>query len=621
MDNIVNHLVELSNSLDKEGKKVCADAVDSLIQNGSVVKIAQYVGVIGYVLKQNRAMANCVRRKRVASDASMQDVVLSCLKEYQDGQDYNDKEWTSKYAQVLQHDPSLFKQAHLVFLAEWGKESDIEGHITNLEKAAGLLQEHEANDEMISKMLSHIKSYGDVLQEETSNINFKVAAPRGWWSRLWQNINPWSKKWRERGEDKQTVSEMNNILKRIIEVGDTTKQMQNSIQQLKSRFGSLADVIPQGPSHEILSRINGLSTGDWNNLSSSIHQLQYLLQSTPPTSPQEQNMIYTAHGFVGELSENVNVINDSMRDIQINMNLLRQRSPIRGRYSKYTEEGDIDPRAITSPSEEFGVLDRVLSRLYTNPFDQEAYFYAQRMHARLEDKLRYIESEPDEGVENWLQTPETPETPDMQSVIPQTQDTGHFDEKRVQHVVQSLLQKPIDAGSSLREKADWLADIFTEVFAGLGLRDHPKLRSLKDTLIEVAKRGPAQASQGVEEPLTPVETAPVETKSATQTGDWAENARAQWGPPTATEDAWADLLGEEPGKHQASVGDLLRIATEIDPIDRSLADLIDKYIAEKDLFELPEFPEHASVIKYDSKKETPNPSNTQKKAGHVPSIA
>ena len=117
MDKIItDHLVKLSDSLDKAGKSQCSNIVDGLIKDRSITKIAQYVGVIGYVLKQNRAIANCVRKKRVANSGSMQEVVLDCLKEYQDGQEYGNNEWTAKYAQVIEDSPKDFGSSQTDFL-------------------------------------------------------------------------------------------------------------------------------------------------------------------------------------------------------------------------------------------------------------------------------------------------------------------------------------------------------------------------------------------------------------------------------------------------------------------------------------------------------------------------
>jgi len=48
---IKDHLIELADQLDKTGQTSCADAVDNLIKTAFLEKVAQYVRVIGYVLK------------------------------------------------------------------------------------------------------------------------------------------------------------------------------------------------------------------------------------------------------------------------------------------------------------------------------------------------------------------------------------------------------------------------------------------------------------------------------------------------------------------------------------------------------------------------------------------
>lgn len=69
--NLSEYLANLADRLDRDGKIKSANAVDNLLQNGSLEKVAQYVGAIGYVLKQERAMANCIRQKRVSSSGPM----------------------------------------------------------------------------------------------------------------------------------------------------------------------------------------------------------------------------------------------------------------------------------------------------------------------------------------------------------------------------------------------------------------------------------------------------------------------------------------------------------------------------------------------------------------------
>ena len=160
------YLVDLADKLDRQGHKVCADAVDSMIGNQSLVKVAQYVGAIGYVLKQNRALCNCIRRKRVTANSSMQEVIMDCLKEYQDGQDYRDNEWTSKYASVIRSSPDRFKNAHLEYIAQLGSQNNISQHIVEVEKVAQILENNKVNDNFLTTVLNHIKQFGNIIQKD-----------------------------------------------------------------------------------------------------------------------------------------------------------------------------------------------------------------------------------------------------------------------------------------------------------------------------------------------------------------------------------------------------------------------------------------------------------------------
>jgi len=243
-DKLTEHLLDLSDKLDQKEKRKSADAVDGLIKSASLTKLAQYVGVIGYVLKQNRAMGNCIRKKRASSNIAMQDIVLSCLKEYQDGQQFNDTNWTSKYAQVIQDTPSAFDTVHLRMLAELGHSWDIKNHVDKVEKVAAMLETENAADPVIKQILSHIGSLGEILSKEASHVNFKVAAPkskRSRWSRFWSpsqtSWNPlsWSGRARTRGDDQEAMLEMDAVLNSIREISSTSQQAKTTMLRLKNK--------------------------------------------------------------------------------------------------------------------------------------------------------------------------------------------------------------------------------------------------------------------------------------------------------------------------------------------------------------------------------------------------
>ncbi len=169
MDKILTeHLIELSDSLDKAGKTQCSDIVDGLIKNKSVTKIAQYVGGIGYVLKQNRAMANCIRKKRVANSGSMQEVVLDCLKEYQTGHEYGNNDWTAKYAQVIEDSPDHFESSHTDLLNVIAGANNLEDHMKQVEEAYLMLVKSEVTDELLTATIEDIRQLRALLGNENT---------------------------------------------------------------------------------------------------------------------------------------------------------------------------------------------------------------------------------------------------------------------------------------------------------------------------------------------------------------------------------------------------------------------------------------------------------------------
>lgn len=146
------YLIKLADMCDQMGHKEIADEMDNLIRTGSFLKVSQYVGTVGYILKNQRAMANCLRKKRVASDESMQNVVMECLKEYQDGQRYDDEEWIGKYASLdsKQYVDSFLKTAIVngvdintatrKLIEKLSNDNDLSEDYDNMNKVADLIK-------------------------------------------------------------------------------------------------------------------------------------------------------------------------------------------------------------------------------------------------------------------------------------------------------------------------------------------------------------------------------------------------------------------------------------------------------------------------------------------------
>lgn len=658
MHDLNKHLVQLADRCDLEGKKACANAIDDLIASDSLTKISQYVGVIGYVLKQNRAMANCVRRKRAASDTQpMQTIVLECLKEYQTGQDYQDTEWSSKYAQTVNSDPSKFSIAHLEIINRLGSMMNIEEHVDQLHKVASVLQTDGVADDVISQTVDEITRLGDFLREETTSLPFRVAAPpspRSRWSRFWSpseykwwNPMSWGSR-RQRGEDQDTMIEMDGVLQSIRNITHVTQQMKTTISRLKNQVagyfaGSSVD-LPTSDREDVstiqtvVSKINALSTDNWNKNLLSLQQLMYLLSEVHVKNPYNAQHIELAKNLTAELNGNIDSVYEDIKTIQNSMNNLRQRAPIKGRDVGLNTKGEPNPFGMPSPAEEFGVLERVLSKVYQNPFDDEAHYYAQKMHARLDDRLRYIRQPNDESMDTWTKEyppPPQAELPPSEPINAPSNNTppsGNPSDsgspvstgmpQNIDEQAQSILSPTQGPLATLKNKAtsQEFAEAIAELLTMLNnmnpnsdisnriqelknklLSGTPQPKTNAPTLTPTTQPAP-ESSPNTSTPRTQTSVPTEQPKPETQNAPKKE--RQPIGKPKQRPKA-QDLLKMLPAEflqtgemRQSSVFDLIRIADVVGAYDDELAKLIDDYIEEQDTLvtPLPAFPVFTKLI-------------------------
>ena len=392
MLDLTTYLITLADKLDKEENTVCADAVDNLLlKTASLEKLAQYVGVIGYVLKQNRAMGNCIRKKRVASDSSMQDVVLSCLKEYQDGQDYNDTKWTSKYADTLSRRPDLFKTSHLTLLHDLGQSWEIDKHLNNVRTASQILKDNNVDEERVNTILSHIETLGKMLQKETNKYPFKFAAPlRNWWSRLWNpgekdtwSPKTWGRNSRENkwgGDDTDLEIEIDNVLHKIMNMSNIVSHMTSNINRLK-RKAQNARVIPKYKkvTQLIFDAIEGMDINDWSSTEKSIFNMATAVRKKGDFS---HPLMTSAVALVQELDKSRVGIDNSIDEIRKTMESIRTRGAMTGKRGIGTRQ------QVQQIAAEFEMLDRVIDKIDQNPMDKQGYYYAQTVINRLNDSLQ-----------------------------------------------------------------------------------------------------------------------------------------------------------------------------------------------------------------------------------------
>lgn len=601
MQNISEYLANLSDKLDAAGKTVCADSVDKLLKNKSAVKVAQYVGAIGYVLKQNRAMCNCVRQKRVTSNAAMQEVIFECLKEYQDGQSYGNNEWTEKYASVVKLAPDSFDNAHLYLIAEIAAHNNIQSHIDDLEVTAALLNENNSSDPFIDTLLSDLGSYGEILKGDQNSRPFKLAAPqspRSRWNRFFSRALPWQwgKAGRERGEDKDTMIEMDNVLENIMSITTRAQQIRTGIYRLQNQvYGYLAgsgqdlgttnqpmmenaNIIPV-----VVRKIQELDDTNWNKSVLAIQQMQHLLSEQTPRNSYNNQALTLAKELCDNMAGSINEVYKNIQQIQTNMQTLRQRAPVKGR-----EVG-----GIVSPAEEFGALEQVLNKLYENPFDAKAHYYAQKMHSRLDDRLRSIKLDPDQETTNWLQTNNRPAAPSQNEFVSPQQSASQpqniaVNDNQVEQSVRDIMDVDIPGLENPSEKATalWLLmGVLANSSLPMDANTKGAINKLRNSLDLIRRKQ-----------TNPQSVAPGAAPSVSQT------ASADFMPhiPNIDEDEDRDVDGVYPtASRNISRNDVIKIADALDKTSPSVVDVIDQYIKEHkdDVIVLPKIPENSELIK------------------------
>ena len=98
MNNIIMNLVDVADKLDRKGFEKQAMFIDKITTNLNNIKTAQYVGVQGYWIRNERCWSNCYRIKRAKNPSlPAQEVWKNCQNEYVDSVNGNSETW-DKYA-------------------------------------------------------------------------------------------------------------------------------------------------------------------------------------------------------------------------------------------------------------------------------------------------------------------------------------------------------------------------------------------------------------------------------------------------------------------------------------------------------------------------------------------
>lgn len=586
---INTHLEQLANQLDREDEIICANSVESLLASNSLVKTAQYVGVIGYVLKQNRAMCNCIRKKRVASEGSMQDVILECLKEYQDGQDYHDTNWTSKYAQVISEAPDAFDTAHLSFLYNLGGE--FSEHIDKVRHTAQVLRNNKKDDELISKILSHAEQLGQILKKEASTRPFRLAASPGGFSRFWDYL-------RGRGgekTDEQTMDkEVDQITSQIVEVANITSGVKSAIRRLKrdthqhlkerrmslgGRTISMKD--EEGKVYNLIQ--NFLDPDNWNKSIAHINQTRIDTTKLP-----NKDIYDRAIELGAKITEGSQLIDTTLDNIRQTMFSLRKRGAL---LSNTTQSYAGHSQEILKTYQQ---LAQAVDRLEEDPLDDESQRFAQgaanRLNAILDPNQLEDTDVYNTGFDKWIKgdqatpdpvgsaDPAAPATPD-----PAAPTSPEVDMTKAPEIAASIKQ-------NIKDPAE--LEIAESVLAGISGAINRSEMSFIVPLI-TAVRGylrPAPATSVA----APVPVAvPVADPVASPANTSEENDIPE--PGILSDDPMSSAFDKP---KFASIQDcLVKIGDAVDQVDPQLADIIDNFVEEQGHFLLPELPEFGVLLK------------------------
>lgn len=388
MIDISNYLIGLADRFDQNGQLECANAADSLLQTGALQKVAQYVGAIGYVLKQERAMANCIRRKRVQAKSSMQEVILDCLKEYQNGQTYNDTEWTSKYAEVVKTEPTLFKKAASTLIDAVRVENSIDDHINTVIKAAQTFDKFNTSDPLVDKILNDLSQLAEVLSKEDPMPPFRVAMAvpneRKWYHTVGDLVGkafPSIQNVKNRMNSRDAAAMINQargLMNRV-------RQMSVNYQTQRQQITNFIPLLNASKDKNAKSGAKILGSLNWDNpalLQQALNQALNVI-STPVAggSPPAVD--------TGALSQAVNGISTALQGVP---NLINQISPIVASLGQ--QQGIVNGEKTGTQEHGLVMLQKLtqnVQALTSNPFDQQLqnavdFSLAQLLHRVMNPK-------------------------------------------------------------------------------------------------------------------------------------------------------------------------------------------------------------------------------------------
>ncbi len=595
---INTHLEQFANQLDHEDEIICANAVESLLTSNSLVKTAQYVGVIGYVLKQNRAMCNCIRKKRVASDSSMQEVILQCLKEYQDGQDYHDTNWTSKYAQVISENPKTFDTAHLNFLYNLGGE--FSEHIDKVRHVAQILQNNKKENKLISQILSHAEQLGQILKKEANSSRpFKLAVvpqEKGKLRRFWDYLRGHG----EKTDEQMMNEEIDQITTQLAEVANMTYEMKSAIRRLQrdSKHDEQTQYHPTGVDQQsreagVYKTVSqGISPNDWYRSLRNIGKLQNFVGSSNIKNENIYNQVTQLGSQLEDSSKQVDTTLDNIRQTMFS---LQKRGSM---LSNITQAYPGHSRAIIKTYQQ---LSQAIDKLEQDPLNEESQRFAQVSANRLNEILDPNKLEDAEEYntqfQEWIkggpQTPQVTPAPGISGVQPDvsTSDIAPSTEVKISDIDGKAAKIADNIRRNIQDETEMAmaSSVLSNINGAIINTEMAFMTPLINATIEHLRYPTGGVT--TESPQVPTQEP---TQSVEENDDFPEEGGFY------RDDPGADYFGNKP--MYASVQNcLVKIGNAIDQVEPELADIIDQYIEEQCHLLLPKLPEYGTVLKENAK--------------------
>lgn len=518
------HLFKLADGLDQKNKIITANLVDDVIKNQSLLKVAQYVGAIGYVLRQNRAMGNCIRRKRVKAQGSMQEVVFECLKEYQDGNKFYDTDWARKYAEVVRQEPEQFKIAHIEFLQALSETNDINTHVNRLQALSQRLRDDDITDDLIDKVLLHVAQLetmieGDMRKEgRNSTSPFKEA--QGFWSGLAQGVSEGLgnlQRGRQTGKVKPYIQQMITALQNIRSYAQQSKNINKRIQNIGSQITDRRPAMVN--LRNKLTNFNVLTSFRNQQIINDVKNAVMTLYSSGSLSNNMGQVRDQVEPLLNQVSQLQSGISQGIRTIQSQLNMVRNEPALRNQAS---------PHLMNT----YQNVMSSLQKMYQNPFDEPTIVKLDQDINAFEMTLNQAKQDP-----SGLAQQEVPELSQTE-----TQTGG-----QAEGAAQPAGSSPATISPDMDQKLDHAVTKFDprarqyliELLENISLSGDPKgiVEALKNKMNAAQQPTGTQPAQNV-----PQKTSPMEMMSSN------------------------------------GISELMKMADVLDTIDTSLGDVADQHI-------------------------------------------